>query len=265
MMTEEQLLREVSAYINDHIGTFHQKRLDSLQDFRLDQLIRRKNPYLLRAKNIATSGQIVQSMIDAFLSSQEETIFGDFMEGVAVFVNQQVYNGQKPPPNNPEGIDLIFRNGALLYIVSIKSGPNWGNSDQLKRMLSNFAQASETLKLQHPGLEIVPVNGCIYGQDAKPRKNKAGTIYYKLCGQDFWRFVSGSDHLYTEIIEPLGHQAKQRNDAFNEIYYNQVNRFTTEFGLKYCLPNGAINWNLLVELSCKRGKSTAYPFSEEMP
>ncbi|MCB1935052.1 MAG: hypothetical protein KDF59_03835 [Nitrosomonas sp.] len=32
---------------------------------------------------------------------------------------------------------------------------------------------------------------------------------FKYCGQQFWEFISGTSNLYTDIIEPLGHEAKE--------------------------------------------------------
>lgn len=45
-----------------------------------------QNPYLFKAKNITTTGELVKGLHDAHLSSQEEGIFGDFLEGLAVFI-----------------------------------------------------------------------------------------------------------------------------------------------------------------------------------
>ena len=43
-------------------------------------------------------------------------------------------------------------------------------------------------------------------------------ITLKLCGQKFWEFISGDDGIYTDIIEPLGHQAKDKNEQFMQEY-----------------------------------------------
>jgi hypothetical protein len=43
-------------------------------------VLKRKNPYLLKAKYILTAEQIVKNIIDAHISSNEETIFGDWLE-----------------------------------------------------------------------------------------------------------------------------------------------------------------------------------------
>lgn len=116
---------EITKYVSTHIGEFHQKRIDRLKKLKLKNVLKRKNPYLFKAKYLLTSEQIIKSLVDAFLSSNEETIFGDWLEGLAIFVNQLVYEGWK---SGIPGIDLEFDKKGTRYIVAIKSGPNWGNS-----------------------------------------------------------------------------------------------------------------------------------------
>ena len=116
---------DVLQYVEDNIGVFHEKRILSLNNLRLPKILRRKNPYLYRAKNVLTADEIVRSIVDAHLSSSEEGIFGDWLEGLAIFINQKVYNGWK---SGIPGIDLEFDFNNRRYIVTIKSGPNWGNS-----------------------------------------------------------------------------------------------------------------------------------------
>jgi len=74
-------------------------------------------------------------------------------------------------------------------------------------------------------------------------------ISSKYCGQKFWEFISGSPELYTEIIEPLGHKAKERNDDFIQAYSKRINKFTMEFGKLFCDENGEINWRSLVQFN----------------
>ena len=109
-------------------------RLKNLQKLKLNQILKRKNPYLFKAKNILTAQDLVKGLLDAHLSSQEETIFGDFLEGLAIFINGKVYEGKK---SSAEGVDLEFNKDGKRYIVSIKSGPNWGNSSQINKMKDN--------------------------------------------------------------------------------------------------------------------------------
>ena len=73
--------------------------------------------------------------------------------------------------------------------------------------------------------------------------------YLKKCGQSFWSFVSGDNEFYTTIIEPLGHKAKERNEAFQIEYGKVINRFTAEFIKEFCEPDGTILWNKLVQFN----------------
>ncbi|NIA31224.1 MAG: cytosolic protein, partial [Actinobacteria bacterium] len=69
--------------------------------------------------------------------------------------------------------------------------------------------------------------------------------------QRFWEFISSSENLYTKIIQPLGNNAKKRNDEFYESYAQILNKFTIEFGNKFC-DNGNINWEKLVEFNSSK-------------
>ena len=235
-------VREITKFIEENIPEFHRKRLESLAKLKLQRVLQRKNPYLYKAKFVTSAPELVKVILDAHLSSQEEAIFGGFLEGLAIFICERVFLGKK---SSAEGIDLEFERDGIRYIVSIKSGPNWGNSGQIKKMRQNFSQAKRILGTNTSAKNIVAVNGCCYGQDRVEEKSD----YVKKCGQSFWSFISGDDQLYTTIIEPLGHKAKERNEAFQVEYGKVINRFTAEFIKDFCLPDGAIRWNQIVELN----------------
>jgi hypothetical protein len=239
-------LSDVSKYVEENIGVFHQKRIASLDNLKLSKVLERKNPYLFKAKHMQTAEQIVRGLVDAHISSNEETIFGDWLEGLAIFINAQVYGGWK---SGIPGIDLEFDRDGCRYIVNIKSGPNWGNSSQIKKMIADFKSSQKTLRTSNSGIRIVAVNGCCYGRDKNPDKGD----YFKYCGQDFWSFISGEKELYTEIIEPLGHKAQEKNEEFQQSYAQMLNRFTLEFGKEYCAASGAIDWPKLVRFNSAAG------------
>jgi hypothetical protein len=235
-------LKDVTQYVEENIGTFHQKRIAGLNDLKLRKVLGKKNPYLFKAKYILTAQDIIKSFTDAFISSQEETIFGDWLEGLAIFINEKVYSGKK---SGIPGIDLEFDNEKVRYIVTIKSGPNWGNSSQIAKMIADFNTAKKTLRTSNSKLNINAVNGCCYGRDSKSDKGN----YFKYCGQRFWEFVSGDTELFTKIIEPLGHKAKESNDDFILSYSQMINKFTREFAATFCLDNGSIDWEKLVRFN----------------
>ncbi len=145
---------------------------------------------------------------------------------------------------------MEFDKDGVRYIITIKSGPNWGNSSQIAKMVTDFKTAKKALRTSNSQLIITAVNGCCYGRDNKPDKGD----YFKYCGQKFWEFVSGDRNLYIEIIEPLGHKAKEKNDDFMKSYSQMINKFTKEFANEYCDNDGNIDWQKLVEFNSSEGR-----------
>lgn len=242
---EKLNLSDVVKYVEENIGSFHEKRIAGLTQLKLKKVLSKKNPYLFKAKYVLTAQDIIKSLTDAYISSQEETIFGDWMEGLAIFINEKVYNGRK---SGIPGIDLELDLNNIRYIITIKSGPNWGNASAITKLRSDFNTARKTLRTSNSQLNIVAVNGCCYGKDNHPDKGD----YFKYCGQRFWEFISGDKELFTKIIEPLGHQAKERNDDFIVSYSQMINLFTKEFADKFCKTDGSIDWGKLVRFNSEQ-------------
>lgn len=234
-------LDEVSVYANENIVDFHRKRIKSLESLKLNKLLK-KNPYLFRAKNIATASELMRGLLEAFLSSSEEKLFGDFLEGLAIFIASRTCNGHK---STAPGVDLEFGNKGIHYIVSVKSGPNWGNSSQQSKLSEDLQKAVIRVKQSQHGTNVQPVLGICYG---KTRTNYLRG-YLKVVGQNFWYLISENEDLYTDIIEPIGYRAKEHNDAFGNEKARVVNLFTKEFIDRFCDDTGAIDWVKLVEFN----------------
>jgi site-specific DNA-methyltransferase (cytosine-N4-specific) len=134
-------------------------------------------------------------------------MFGDFLEGFAVFVSHKLQGGFK---SDLKGIDLEFERRGTYFVVSIKSGIYWANSDQRNRMLDNFKTARNLLRQRGVRNEIIAVNGCIYAKDNKPFKNHEDIDkqYFRYAGQDFWHFISEDDDWYREIIKPIDEETR---------------------------------------------------------
>lgn len=238
------LIDDARLFVADNIkANFHDRRLAKVEALKLPALLRRKNPYLFKAKAVTSAPEMVKQIVDANLSSSEETVFGDFLESLARFIAAKVYGAIKPATNS---IDLDFVRDGTRYLVSIKSGPHWGNAPALRRMLQEFGTARRIIGQKSP---VVFVNGCCYGRDSKPFKSAQN--YLKLCGQDFWFLISNEPAMYHEIVEPLGAKAKERNDEFNEAYGRVLTRFTRQFTDNFCLADGAIDWPRVVDLTSR--------------
>ena len=238
-ITQEKII----AYVEQNIPKFHQNRIEKLKNLKLKEIHKRKNPYLFKVKHITTAGDFIKTILDAYLSSQEESIFGSFLESLAIYTCNHVYEGNK---SSAEGIDLELDKDNTKYIVSIKSGPNWGNSGQINKMRDNFRKAKRILGTNMASSpNVIAVNGCCYGKEISPNKGD----YLKYCGQQFWSFISGNESLYTDIIEPLGYKAKDKNEQFMEEYSKVVNKFSLEFIKMFCDTTGAIQWDKVIQFN----------------
>ncbi len=244
-------------YLAEEVLTpFYENRLKSLNALCLYNILKRKNPYLFKAKNLELAGDFVKSIVDAFLSSQEETIFGNLLEGFAIYVSHRLHNGFK---SKFKSIDLEFERDNTYYIVGIKSGVNWGNADQINTMKNNFKLAKETLRAKGITEEIIAVNGCMYGKDRNPLKNKSKNkvikdvdkVYYKYAGQDFWNFISGDDNLYQAIIVPIDRKAQEKDEVFKKAYSAKINEMTQVFMSNFMREN-QIDWIKLIDYVSKR-------------
>jgi hypothetical protein len=236
---------DFKSHIEATIPDFHAARLESLKELELRELLRTKNPYLYRAKNILLASELIQGFLQARLSSQEEAIFGTFLERLAIFVAEKVWGGRK---SAIKGIDLELEKDGVLHIITIKSGPDWGNDSQIGKMRDYFRSAARTLQTNSQKRPLVCINGCCYGRTTKENKGD----YFKLCGQSFWDFLSNDPELYRRIITPIGYRAKERNDEFAEAFAKVANQFTKEILDSFCHPDGAIDWEKLLEFNSGR-------------
>ena len=88
--------------------------------------------------------------------------------------------------------------------------------------------------------------------------------YWKLSGQDFWALITGDSEFYTRIIEPLAHQARERNDDFTLAYGAVFTRLVAEFTADFSTPDFKIDWGALVrfnsESAARSGRSGNYVF-----
>ena len=237
---------DITRYVEMNIPNFHSAKLESLTKLKLLEILTRKNPYLFRAKGLTAPRDLVKAILDAYLSSSEETLLGGFLEDFAIYVCRKTYRGDKSAVN---GLDLEFIRDKTKYFVSIKSGPNWANSEQIKKLRSAFNEARKIYAQHKGGLKAECINGCCYGK--QPRKNEHKGDYIKLCGQRFWELISGDTDLYLKIVEPIGHQAKERNAEFLAKYELVIDSFTNIFRRHFCDADNLIIWDKLTKASCE--------------
>lgn len=216
-------------------------RAAPLAETNLTDLLIAMNPYLFRAKGIASAAEMVQALLDARLSSAEEGLFGAFMEDLAVFISQEKCNGRK---SAAEGIDIELDRDGVRYLIAVKSGKAWGNSTQQKRLESNFQTAVRVLRQNKAMGQIQPTLGICYGRFKTVDRGK----YLHIGGKAFWELISGEPDFYIDIVEPIGHRAREFNDVFYTQRANAMNRMAREFTQQFCREDGSIDWPRVVKL-----------------
>lgn len=239
--TMNELLNKVEKYVRLNISHFHEARINKLKTLKLEDLLKKKNPYMYKAKNINAADLLVRDLASAFMSSAEETMFGDWLEGLAIYIASEVFGGRK---SSADGIDLEMDKDGCHYLISIKSGPRWSNSSSMAKQKQNFTKA---IKIFHTSGNKIPcfaIEGCCYGREHSEKET-----HTKICGQEFWLFISGSNTLYTDIIEPLGTDAKAKNDAYQKEYDAMITKFILQFASKFCDGDGAVQWDKILQLN----------------
>ncbi len=227
----------IEEFVNVNIVSFHEKRAEIIRSIKLRALLK-KNPYLFRAKNINLADEYVKALLNALISSGEETFFGGFLEELAIYVAEITSGGKK---STSPGIDLDLSKGGVRYLVAIKSGGNWGNSSQQKALKRDFTEALRVLGQSKRIGVVQPILGICYGK-TKTRNNG---LFIKIVGQSFWNLISDDRNLYTDIVEPLGYEAEAHNKIFAEELANTTNRLVGEFVTDFCI-DGKIDWPALV-------------------
>jgi hypothetical protein len=126
---------ELEALVHRSLDDFYRRRLQKLSDLKLRETLRKKNPYLFRAVGVQKASEIVARLLEAYMSSSEETIFGDaFFEPIVKAVCGGTAAGVA-------GVDVVIETEDEYTVISVKSGPNWGNSSQMSKLGQDFMTA----------------------------------------------------------------------------------------------------------------------------
>ena len=77
-------IRQIEIEIAKGLERFYQRRLLGLEKLSLRKILSKKNPYLYRALGVEKASEIVEQIMAAYLTSSDETIFGNcFFEPIA--------------------------------------------------------------------------------------------------------------------------------------------------------------------------------------
>lgn len=224
------------------LDSFYESLISKIDTLNINKVMKRKNPYLYRAKAMQSAADIVDSVLTAFVSSSEETIFGNcFFEPVAIAAS----NGNKALA---EGIDIMIQDNEnnTIAAIAVKSGPSVFNADSKKRQEQNFMAASKLAQQAKARYEAYI--GYCYGKKKDSGRGKP-KIYQELAGKNFWWKLTGEEDFYIKLIEYMGDLPEKYVARFQESYMKASNRLVREFSNNFCKEDGSIDWEKLVKFN----------------
>lgn len=225
----------VKKTLDKCIKSFYDSMISKVESLTLLTLTK-KNPYLFKIKGFNRASDIVNSAMSAYISSSEETVFGNsFFEPLA----KEVCSGNKALA---EGIDVMVEKEEEIYALAIKSGPKVFNSDSRKRQMQNFAKASTLAKQAKK--RFLPIIGYCYGR----KEQKPGATVDELAGQQFWFAVTGDEDFYKKILIWCDGIPEKYLPRYQDACDRANNRLLKEFSDIYCDDQGNIRWDSLAEI-----------------
>lgn len=236
-------LQVVKSQIEAELNSYREAQIKTLNKLSLNGFLKGKNPYLLKVEGFSLPEEIISKKLETHISSGNEGRFGNLLERLAIFVNKQVYGGGK---STSAPCDLDFQNeSGIRYLVSIKSqkGQNSETKNNTEKVFDKIRKSLRTSGGPR-GADIQCVMGCYYGSNWH---NVEGKNYQVVCGQAFWKLISGSDTLYTDILPFI--TSKGQSEELQTAVRNCQKRLQEGFqkaGL--VLSDGTIDWTKWIEL-----------------
>jgi hypothetical protein len=227
---------ELQTLISKCLQDFYERRVRKLEELRLKNFLRRKNPYLFKALGTQKASEIVEKILTAYIGASDETMFGEaFFEPIARIAS-------RAKVSDAEGVDFVIESEDRVLAVALKSGPNIYNASQKKRQSQEFLALRSRLYKLHK--EFDPMLGHAYGRaKAEPTKD---LIYRRRSGQAFWSEITGDPDFYLKLIRMMKDEPAKHKEKYTPAWDAAINKFTAEFIKDFCFADGRIDWEKLV-------------------
>ena len=211
-----------------------QAKIEELQPHKVIE----KNPFLYRARNPENAYELANHLLSAFLSSSEETMFGDILEEISIVICAASRLGRK---SGIQGIDVEYDDELGRTLIQVKSGRNWGNSSQQKKLKENFASATKVLR-QGSRIQVRCVEGICYG----PSETKDKGSHIRIVGNDYWADVCGWRDAGRYILHIVGSHAGNGMHDLKARACEDIVSYFRETDI--CDNRGRVNWDRLFDL-----------------
>lgn len=232
---------ELEAYLARLVPDFTAKRHEKLVRLNAHDLLRRKNPYLLRAATNNTPRSVITMALDARVSSSEETVFGsDFMETLALWVAQRRPDKAIAFKSSAPGVDIEVHLDNVLRFYAVKSGPHVFNSQSRKKQADEFSALRSRLgNAKDKGIDTVVGYG--YGS-----KRSSGTQFREVAGSAFWNEISDRPGMFELLLDSAAFDdlAAVERDAFSALREQKIDALVDQID-EYARADGTLDWTAL--------------------
>ena len=240
MIAENLLTTEVGRLLDILYG----KRFAALEKLDLTRILN-KNPYLYRALGFSDSSEFIMQLMVAFVSSSDETIFGnDFLEPLAFFAatnaNEHGEIERVVTVSAGAGQDIAIETATSYLAIAVKSGKNIFNAQSTKGQSAEFIALSSRLKKLNKSIR--PIIGYGYGRKLQRKASNDE----KLAGQSFWRLLTGEADFYLRISSAMENFASEHGAAYRLAFEQKHQQLLRGFMIDYVDEAGEILWQKIV-------------------
>jgi Type II restriction endonuclease EcoO109I len=242
---------QLSLKLNEILDIFHARRINALEKQTLTKILN-KNPYLFRSMGISVASDYIKSALDAFISSSDETIFGNvFFEPLARWSSEQSAASMQATvqAGGGAGFDISIESKTVYKAIAVKSGKNIFNAQSSKQQSTEFNALAARLRKEKKVLHKI----IGYGYGRKTQKQDNPDVI-KIAGQDFWSEITGDDNFYKRIADLLGNRAAELKIDFENRYGQKRNQLEREFHSGYTDNTGVIDWDKIIEFNSAKIK-----------
>lgn len=232
---------ELDAVVEAALQPFYAGRIDKLESLRLGDVLGKKNVYMFRALGVNTFPSLVSALLTAFVSSSDETRFGNaFFEPVV----KRVSRGN---PTGTRGMDINIETEDEHIELTVKSGTSWGNSDQWASLRTHFANARRSYRTHASRKRFVAVVGQCYGRrNSEPTEDRP---FHIMSGQRFWTYLTGDPTFYLRLMASVGRVSDAHRGDYDIAYTHAINRLTTELVERFATTDGTIDWDAVLRFN----------------
>lgn len=237
-ITDSELINIV-----DEIYTAYLAR-DHLNGVTLKKMFRGASPVFGLLRHSPES--VFERQFEAFTHASFETSFGEqVFEPIALRIaNASGFSVSKPEKGT--GIDLEGKIQDNYSILSLKSGPAWGNQDQRIKQAENLTKRKKELVLGGEK-RVIAISGVCYayGEGTLKPVVKDGYDYLIMEGKPLWKYLSADADMYCRLLgvfKKLG--ATRKSPEQSESFKKKRDELWHEFQDNHT-KDGEIVWESL--------------------